>query len=177
MYMCTCSGMRCSSNHVCTCTCAHVVACTAVPIMCVHVHVHIDTYTCLTFQCAMHLLCTPSPCYQTGRHTLARPAGWRLDGGTLFPTGGPLCVQTRRVSVWGQLPRRGWRLSLSEATCGGLCMAVRASMFPSPLLPLPLFCPSLHLPPSHRAQEEGLTTCQSWVCWEAVLALPLVPVQ
>ena len=128
MYMCTCSGMHCSSNHVCTCTCAHVVACAAVPIMYVHVHVHIDTYTCLTVQCAMHLLCTPSS-------------------------------------------------SLSEATCGGLCVAVRASMFPSPPLPLPLVCPSLHLPHSHRAQEEGLTTCQSWVCWEAVLALPLVPVQ
>ena len=88
--MCTCSGMHCSSNHVCTCTCAYRYVYMSYLSMCHAPLVH--PFSML-----------PNwPPHSGQARWLA--AGW----GTLFPTGGPLCVQTRRVSVWGQLPRRGW---------------------------------------------------------------------
>ena len=144
--------MHCSSNHVCTCTCAYRYVYMSYLSMCHAPLVH--PFSML-----------PNwPPHSGQARWLA--AGW----GTLFPTGGPLCVQTRRVSVWGQLPRRGWGFH-------SVRLLVVASVWQSePACSPPL--PSLSsAPPSHRAQEEGLTTCQSWVCWEAVLALPLVPVQ
>ena len=129
MYTCTCSGMHCSSNHVCTCTCAYRYVYMSYLSMCHAPLVH--PFSML-----------PNwPPHSGQARWLA--AGW----GTLFPTGGPLCVQTRRVSVWGQLPRRGWGFhSVRLLVVASVWQSEPACSPPLPSLSLSSAPPSISLP-------------------------------